>query len=311
LCQFSDIAVLYRFHTLGKQVADELTAAGIPFQVLERKHFFEYEPMAGIIAFMRLVHNPFDTACLDSAVEVTRLQIHKTTRNLVKSLIQQRQLTCPDAFGIILGERQLKGNSLQAVTDFITVYQDMRDGLTRMTLSGWVTDLLARISLTVDNEQIPFREFQQMLARFGETRARESLAVFLEDINTLKTNDLYNPLARSVSLMSMHAAKGLEFRCVFIIGVEEGLLPFTLMNNADIEEERRLLYVGITRAKEMLYLFHARERFIYGEKRGEQPSTFLTELPAENLQGSMDEQFFAAMNRRPFEPTDRQLSFDL
>lgn len=123
---------------------------------------------------------------------------------------------------------------------------------------------------------------QNLSVAYRHLPARDAVTEIINELSLLTTADAFDPRADAVALMTLHMAKGLEFKVVFVVGCEEGLLPFTLTrNDADIEEERRLFYVGMTRAKDELFLLHARNRFLYGQKLVGTPSSFLTEIPQE------------------------------
>ncbi len=123
---------------------------------------------------------------------------------------------------------------------------------------------------------------ENLAAAYQHLPPRDAVTEIINELSLLTTADAFDPRADAVALMTLHMAKGLEFKVVFVVGCEEGLLPFTLTrNDADIEEERRLFYVGMTRAKDELFLFHARNRFLYGQKLSGTPSSFLTEIPQE------------------------------
>jgi superfamily I DNA/RNA helicase len=129
---------------------------------------------------------------------------------------------------------------------------------------------------------------ETLAAAYGHLPPREAITEIINELSLLTGLDAYDPRADAVTLLTMHAAKGLEFSVVFITGVEEGLIPYTLAkNDADIEEERRLFYVGMTRAKDELFLLHARNRFIYGQRRAASPSSFLAAIPKEFVRQQM------------------------
>ena len=123
---------------------------------------------------------------------------------------------------------------------------------------------------------------QNLASQYRQLEPSEALKGFISELSLMTPADAFNPGAEAVTLMTMHMAKGLEFRVVFITGVEEGLIPYTIKKEGiDIEEERRLFYVGMTRAMDELFLIHARERFLYGQKLVQSPSPFLVEIPGE------------------------------
>ena len=129
---------------------------------------------------------------------------------------------------------------------------------------------------------------ETLAAAYGYLPPREAITEIINELSLLTGLDAYDPRADAVTLLTMHAAKGLEFSVVFIAGVEEGLIPYALAkNDADIEEERRLFYVGMTRAKDELFLLHARNRFIYGQRRAASPSSFLAAIPKEFVRQQM------------------------
>jgi DNA helicase-2/ATP-dependent DNA helicase PcrA len=125
---------------------------------------------------------------------------------------------------------------------------------------------------------------QDIVSQYRDTEPKEALNRFVNEFTLLTPADVFDPGADAVTLMTLHMAKGLEFRVVFIAGVEDGIIPYTMnKSDVDIEEERRLFYVGMTRAMDELFLLHARNRFIYGRRLVQSPSPFLREIPEESV----------------------------
>jgi DNA helicase II / ATP-dependent DNA helicase PcrA len=242
---FSDIAILYRLHQLSFPFSEALQESGIPYQMVGG-HSNNVDSISGyLIPFLKMVLNPHDDLSLRAIAPHTDKQSDSHTMFL--SLIDQYQR---ESGFISLG------------TLIKNIVQEMQ--IKEKDRSEWLT----------------------LVEPFQDGSADQQLPHFLEYISLLKEGETYNPKAEAVTLMTVHAAKGLEFPVVFIAGLESGVFPCTEFGEepSDKEEERRLFYVGMTRAKQRLYLSFAKERFLFGENRKDPPSPFISEIPRETIE---------------------------
>lgn len=281
---FGETAVLYRFHELGRALREAFQNSGIPFQVVRSASFFE-KPEASF--FLRLLEGIHDPARSVATVEVLRLGVEgvgeATAAALEKaaaarSIPVQRLMKDPSILSSF-PERQAG-----ALRGFAETLEEMRKRAERVALDRLLLEMHASFGrhFHQGKEVSPKEcgiclELVPAAASCGGGPACEVIPSFLECQALSRGRDRYRPDAERVTLMTLHASKGLEFPVVFIIGLEEGIFPVS--ETEDLEEERRLLYVGLTRAMKRLYLSHAKSRAVYGERGFRAPSRFLSEVP--------------------------------
>jgi len=273
---FDDIAILYRLHALARPLVKALHRAGIPCQVVGGTDSAENETLATLLPFLKAVGNPHD----DSAV-----------KGLLPRIDGRFDFA---AIASLSDAAQAQGLSLYSYlseTDNRTVSRKKVDTMLRR-IKGYhhkigtstLQDLLRQIwdDFFQDEDEAVLLELDVLAEPFAHGRASEHLGSFLESIALWKEGETYNPQVEAVTLMSIHAAKGLEFPIIFVVGLEEGIVPCEVFGDdpVDREEERRLFYVAMTRAKRRLYLSSVQERWLFGEKGKRIPSGFLKEIPA-------------------------------
>ncbi len=289
-------AVLYRTNAMSRVLEETLVETGIPYEVVGGIRFYDRAEIKDIIAYLKVLSNPND------AISLRRI-INRPTRG-----IGARTLQTLDAATLKLGDplfevcgmpevcEPLRLAQQHAVADFYDMMSALHQKVGQMPLRGLVQEVVARTGYLTrlhesgradDAERAEnVEEFISAAARFGGTAQDPSLAAFLERIALIADIDEAESLDSAVSLMTLHSAKGLEFPTVFLVGMEEEILPhYRSMNDpAEIEEERRLCYVGMTRAQKRLYISHCSRRTIFGETRQMAPSRFLKHLPADIVQ---------------------------
>lgn len=263
LNRLSEIAVLYRTNVQSRSFEEAFMRHHIPYQLIGGVKFYERKEVKDFLAYMRLCFNPSDSPSLDRTIKLGKRRFAQFQSWLSKA----NEETLNNPFLCLEG--------IKEATDYLGKFKESDpDDLNRL-----------------DNIQ----ELLAVASQFADSRA------FLENVALVQDGYLANQetgefLAQKVSLMSFHSAKGLEFPIVFMVGMEEGLLPHSrsLFSESDIEEERRLCYVGITRAKEKLYFSYARNRFTYGYSSQCTPSRFLSEISQEliNLNRSFDQESY-------------------
>lgn len=253
---YQDIAILYRTNAQSRVLEEALLHAGVPYQLVGGIRFYERAEIKDVLAYLKLLINPKDTL---SQKRVKKLGLRRLTKfqefaQKIKNPQNKSSLTLLD--------------TILQKTDYLAKYEKE------------TAENLARL------ENI--KELRSVAAQFPQ------IMEFLENIALLEAEPKANKQKDTITLMTLHAAKGLEFPVVFIVGLEEGLFPHSrsLWDNNELEEERRLAYVGITRAKELLYLTYANRRLYFGQKSSNPPSRFLMDIPEdliENKEGSIFE----------------------
>lgn len=314
-CKFSDIAVLYRLRALGRQISEEMDFCGIPNRIVDQKLFFQYTPMNEIMQYMRLIANPHDDASFEHIVNFPARNIGLKTIEFLKEYAMKRRVSLYEALLMLRNNSSFKNQRVEKLNLFLLLLTDVSKRAENLRFIEWILYLLNKLNLhhafeeegAYCNHKLYFQEFMAVAVRFQDLAAYRAIPQFLQDLTFYDTVDQYNPLAQTVSLMTLHSAKGLEFPIVFILGCEEGIIPYTY-HAGDIEEERRLFYVGITRAKERLYLLSSKERFLFGENRRALSTSFLKDIPNELVNTELDAEFASRMNREKSRTDERQLS---
>ncbi|NLL63193.1 MAG: UvrD-helicase domain-containing protein [Ruminococcaceae bacterium] len=298
--KFSDYAVLYRVNAQSNAIERAFVRMGIPYQILSGHRFYERKEIRDAIAYLTLVVNPSDAIKLKRVVNVPKRGIGDTTVNLVADIAAGlgismfEVMTTADQYDR-LGRTSAKLieftkmiNSLRERAEEVPMYVLFDD---LMEVTGYKEALFADQSTYEDRNQ-NLEELKSNMVRFLEENEGGNLGDFLEEVALLSDIDSYNTGADgkaekdTVVMMTLHSAKGLEFPVVFIIGMEEGIFPGkqSLYDPKEVEEERRLAYVGITRAKEKLYLTNADYRMLYGSTVRNMTSRFVNEIPEEFLE---------------------------
>ncbi len=294
---FGKFAILYRTNAQSRALEESLVRAGVPYRVIGGLRFYDRKEIKDVVAYLRAVANPSDSVSLLRVINTPKRGVGKSTIDtLVRSAVE---LGVP-LWEILKDEtsvRTLAGRSAKGVLAFADVIQkaqDQRDTVSASALvqeiletSGYVADLKAQ---GTDESEDRFKNVQELynaVLQFEEDSDEDkSLTGFLASAALSSDMDSTKEEDQKVSLMTLHASKGLEFPVVFLVGLEQGLFPSyrSLDDPAAIEEERRLCYVGITRAQERLFITHARARRLYGNREPAAPSLFLGELPTDLME---------------------------
>ncbi len=291
----NQFAVLYRTHAQSRQMEEVLIEAGIPYQIVGGVKFYERKEIKDVLAYVRLVLNPKDLVSLARVVNVPARGIGDKSFSIIKNFIFDRPATeQPQEFMAVLNQIPLPPKQSQALINFydnIAVAMALREDAT-------LSDLLRVIIKTTRMEDYlrdgtdmgdarveNIKELSSVTAKFDHLPWQEGVVDFLEEVALITDIDNIENEKNSVTLMTLHAAKGLEFDVVFFIGLEEGLLPHsnTLMDPKELAEEIRLAYVGLTRARKQLFLLYAGSRQMYGSFQSNPPSRVLRALPMEAI----------------------------
>lgn len=300
--RYQDIAVLYRINAQSRPLEEALVRRQIPYQVVGGVRFYERKEVKDALALLRVLVNPQDWVSLRRVLSETTLgqKIGEKTLQQLEQWGLRHGRSPADALLALVGELDCEPPELAAQTSkrLREVWSELvrlRGALVEQPLSAVYDLALERAGLVQryreandPNERERWENLVQLravLERYDELPAREGLQLFLEEAALVTSVDEHQA-GDHISLMTLHTAKGLEFPVVFLIGVEEGILPHarSLENEAELEEERRLFYVGMTRAKERLYLSYAQLRSRFGLRERNLPSHFLEALPPEVIE---------------------------
>lgn len=296
--KFADHAILYRTNAQSRVIEETLIKSDIPYQIVGGVKFYDRKEIKDLLAYLRLISNPDDDVCFQRIVNVPKRGIGDTT---VTKLLEEAGVRGVSVFALLeqLDWLDVTGRARTALREF----QEMIHNLTRMVdylsvteltekvleMSGYREELQRENTLESKARLENIDEFLSVTQDFEKRNEDKSLVSFLTDlaliadIDSMDEDEPEGGVKDAVVLMTMHSAKGLEFPIVFIIGMEEGVFPHSraLNDNDELEEERRLAYVGITRAEKQLFLTCARMRTLFGRTNANMPSRFLREVPDE------------------------------
>jgi DNA helicase-2/ATP-dependent DNA helicase PcrA len=289
---YHEYAVLYRTNAQSRVIEDVFRRRRIPYRIIGSLRFYDRKEVKDLIAYLRLVQNPADGLSLRRVLNAPPRGIGQRSLERLATWAQARQAPLFAALRAAdevegLGPRQQA--AMREFVETIDVLRDMQEGLPVAALvreliqrSGYLKGLQEEHSLAAQARGENVQEMVNVASEFDQ-QVGGSLRDFLEQMALMSDVDSLREEANAVILMTLHAAKGLEFPCVFIAGMEEDLLPHSRSryDQEQLEEERRLCYVGITRAKRQLVLTHARRRAVFGQTMYQSPSRFLREIPDE------------------------------
>lgn len=287
--KFSDFAVLYRMNSMSNSVERSLVRSGIPYRIIGGHKFYERMEIKDALAYLSVIANHDDNLRFERIINVPKRGIGAVTVNAAKEIADALSVSLFTVFETADEYEKLK-RSAPKMMEFARLISGFSDLLERESPSSVFLSMLDETgykqSLAADREHLEDRlmnldELNSNLIKFKEENPEGELSDFLEEVALMTDIDNYNSESDTVVLMTLHSSKGLEFPVVFIPGLEEGIFPGiqSMYDPSEIEEERRLAYVGITRAKEKLYLLNTRSRMVFGSTKYNPPSRFLKELP--------------------------------
>ncbi|HEY8115445.1 MAG TPA: 3'-5' exonuclease, partial [Actinomycetota bacterium] len=292
--RYADVAVFYRTNAQSRVLEDIFMRAGIPYRVVGGVRFYQRKEIKDVLAYLRLLLNPQDVISARRVVNTPKRGIGDATVAALEGFAAIEQVAFLEATRRADELPELGARAKGAVAGFVGVMLRLQEaydsgaGPQRMveaaaTESGYLLELEAERTVEAEGRIENIRELGGVAAEFEQRSPDGSLAEFLEQVSLVSEQDEYDEESGSVTLMTLHNAKGLEFPVVFIIGLEDGVFPHyrSMGDPAQLEEERRLMYVGVTRARERLYLTFAWSRTLFGSTSYSPPSRFLGEIPSE------------------------------
>jgi DNA helicase-2/ATP-dependent DNA helicase PcrA len=305
---YRNVAVFYRINAQSRAIEDELVKNRIPYTVVAGMKFYERKEIKDILAYLKLIDNPSDGLSLQRIINVPSRGIGEKTIEKIEVFSREKRLSLYEGLKQVMAEDWLSAPVKGKLKEFVQLIEEFRKDAGSLTLSQLTLALLAKTGylqkLKEEGTDEAFSKMENVdelvnvMMELEQAEEKVSLESFLDKVSLVTDVDLYEDKGNRVSLMTLHCAKGLEFPVVFIVGIEEGLLPHYRRGEEieDMEEERRLFYVGMTRAKERLFLSRAEKRSTFGVGRANLPSRFLDEFPIELVQfeekrGRMDNLF--------------------
>ncbi len=275
---YEDMAILYRTNAQSRNLEEAFLQENIPYRVVGSFYFYSRKEIKDLIAYLRLIHNPKDNVSFLRVINTPKRGIGLKT---IQNIIDKAEKNHISYYEAIEGGKELEfKEKVEQLRNF-----SLNATLTQLIdktleITGLKQELESEKSLEADIRLENLEEFKSITRAFEEREGLVSLEDFLLEISLISDVEEYKEETNRVSLMTVHAVKGLEFNYVFLVGMEEGIFPHinSMMDNAELEEERRLCYVAITRAKEKLYIVNARSRMLFGQSQVNLPSRFVREI---------------------------------
>lgn len=293
---YGDMAVLYRTNAQSRALEDVLVRRGVAYTMVGGTRFYERQEIKDVLAYLKLLQNPRDDVSLLRILNVPRRGIGATTVGKLEAFARTAGVSLLEAILAADEVPGLNAGSRSKLKDFAALLLEMMNWVAEDAVTDLVERVLEKTGYIryLEEEKDPRAESRVenvgelvSVAREYEDEAEEpSLQEFLEQVSLVNDVDTYEAETAKVTLMTLHSAKGLEFPVVFLVGMDEGIFPHSrsLLDTVQLEEERRLCYVGITRAERLLYLVHATHRTVFGNTNSYLASRFLAEIPEELLE---------------------------
>lgn len=298
---YRDFAVLYRTNTQSRNIEESLLKANIPYTMVGGTKFYSRKEIRDVISYLNLIANTSDNISFERVVNEPKRGVGPGTVEKIRNFAASQEMSLLDASSQIMLS-PVKGKAVQAVFDFANLILNLRERLDELTVTelvelllektGYTEQLAAQATLESQARIENIEEFLSVTKNFDENPENDTeetgldrLSRFLNDLALIADTDDGDQESSEVTLMTLHAAKGLEFPVVFIIGMEENVFPLSRAaeDEDELEEERRLAYVGITRAEKVLFLTNANSRLLYGKTNYNRPTRFLNEISSSLL----------------------------
>lgn len=288
--EYQDITVLYRTNAQSRVLEEEMLKENLPYRVIGSFYFYSRKEIKDLIAYLRLIHNSKDNVSLLRVINTPKRGIGLKT---IENLTERADLEGISMYDAITSGKELEFKNtiekLKAISEDLTL-TELIDKV--LDASGLRAELEAEKSLEAEVRLENLEEFKSITKSFEEREGLISLEDFLLEISLISDVEEYKDDPNRVSLMTVHSVKGLEFNHVFVVGMEEGIFPHmnSLMENSELEEERRLCYVAITRAKDDLHLVNARRRTLFGKEQINPVSRFLGEISSDLIETNVKDE---------------------
>jgi DNA helicase-2/ATP-dependent DNA helicase PcrA len=296
-----DVAVMYRTNAQSRSLEEAFIRAGVPYKLVGATRFYERREIRDVLAYLRLIHSSRDAISMYRIINVPRRAIGRRTLQQFEAWAESKGVAVFDALKLLRKEEDIpiSGRGRSGLLGFLELLEEL-------IAASQEANVLELLDLTLDTTGYSayvrdgsdegeerwenIRELRSVAQGYVDLPARESLITFLEDVALVSDVDNLDEQVKAPCFLTLHMAKGLEFPVVFIVGLEEGILPHnrSMDTEDELEEERRLCYVGITRARERLYLLHTFRRTLFGRDGLTEPSRFLGDIPAHFFQGYED-----------------------
>ncbi|MFC7062517.1 DNA helicase PcrA [Halobacillus seohaensis] len=309
---YKDAAILYRTNAQSRTIEETFVKAGVPYQMIGGTKFYDRKEIKDLLAYLRLIANPNDDLSYQRVVNEPKRGVGKTSVDKLQAYATTHDISLYEASA----EIDFVGVSAKAAKSIMQFYQMIKNWTQQQEFLS-ATDMVSEViektgyedmlknekSLEAQSRLENIEEFKSVTKNFEETAEDKTLVSFLTDLALIADIDSMNDDPANddtVTLMTLHSAKGLEFPVVFLIGMEENVFPHSrsLIDETEMEEERRLAYVGITRAERQLFISHAKMRTLYGRTNMNPISRFIHEIPQELVEGKQEKEPLPFSNQK-------------
>ena len=297
---YNQCAVLYRTNAQSRSIEEALMSASIPYKIYGGLKFYDRKEIKDIVAYLKLIYNTNDSVSFRRILNVPKRSIGDTTLQKLQEFADNNELSLFEAiYGI--EETDIQKKTQGKLQDFQNLILKLKEAQSRYSLeeyiglviekSGYLSELQSSNNPDDETRIENLQELVNVASEFEPEEIENTLGEFLAQIALVSDTDNIENISDNVTLMTLHSAKGLEFPYVFLAGLEEGIFPHsrTFESQSELEEERRLMYVGVTRAEEELFLTYAKRRLLWGDYKYNPPSRFLEEIPHSLLDTSYSE----------------------
>ena len=289
---YKDFVVLYRTNAQSRILEEVFMRYGVPYKIVGGIRFYERKEIKDIIAYLRVVQNPNDSVSLLRIINNPSRKLGAKTLEALNDFALRNNLSFFNSMPLAAEIEDVSPAKAEVIEGFVKLIKELQDLNGESTASGMIKYALEKSgykkmlndgSVEGESRLENIEELISVASKYEKLAPGTSLAIFLEEISLIADIDRVDEEDNAVTFMTVHSAKGLEFPHVFIAGLEEGIFPHnrSLLDRTELEEERRLMYVAMTRAMENLYLLHAGNRMLYGESRSNAPSQFLADISEE------------------------------
>jgi DNA helicase-2/ATP-dependent DNA helicase PcrA len=288
---------MYRVNAQSRALEEAYMRYGLPYKLVGGTRFYQRREIKDVIAYLRLIHNPADSISLTRIINVPGRGIGQRTLAELSGWAKNQDMSLYSALKMVADKKgpALTPRANYALTSVLTLLNEFITKSGELNLTGLLNEVLEKTGykghvLNEENGEERWENIQELftVARdYDELSPAEALSTFLEKVSLVSDVDELNEKVDATTLITLHQAKGLEFPVVFIVGMEEGLLPHrrSMEDPDEMEEERRLCYVGVTRAQQRVYLLHTYHRNLFGSSSATLPSRFLQDIPKQLIAG--------------------------
>ncbi|MFH1533743.1 MAG: UvrD-helicase domain-containing protein [Nitrospirota bacterium] len=294
---YKDYVVLYRTNAQSRVLEEVFMRHGIPYKIVGGIKFYSRKEIKDILAYLKVIQNPNDSVSLFRIINVPTRKLGAKTLDTIREFAVRHNLSFYNAMLLANEIEGINDTKANAIENFVKLIKELQTKNKETPASGMIKLVLNNTGYKklIDDGSVEgesrlenIGELISVAHKYDQLEAGMSLNIFLEEVSLISDLDSLDDDDNAVTFMTVHSAKGLEFPNVFIAGLEEGIFPHnrSLMDPGELEEERRLMYVAMTRAMEKLYLLHARNRTLYGESRANAPSQFLADIDGELVEAN-------------------------